>query len=140
MELNTVIIAGNLCKDPELKYLAGGTAICGFAIAVNKTYTANNEKKQEVTFLIVNTFGKTAENVSKYLTKGSGVIVEGSVEQSRWTDTAGNNKEKVRIVARKVNFMPKKQDKSMEEKIADEELIEAQTTNSIKPEDIDWAE
>jgi len=74
MNLNKVQIAGRLTRDPELRYLPNGTAICQIGVAVNRSW------KEEVTFVDVTLWGKTGENVSQYLKKGNPIYVEGRPE------------------------------------------------------------
>ena len=77
MSLNSVAIGGNLTKDPELKVTTTGKSVTGFSIANNQTYTKDGEKIQDVLFIEVSAWGKVGENVSQYLKKGDGVVVEG---------------------------------------------------------------
>lgn len=123
MELNNVTISGYLTRDTELKYSPSGTAVCSFAIGHNKTYVSNGEKVSEANFFYVNSFGKLAETVSTYLKKGSGVIVEGSLKQETLETNEGQKREKVRIIARKIHFMPRT-------KISNEEPTEEPTEES----------
>lgn len=110
MELNSVIISGNLVRDPELKWTPEQKAVCSFAIGHNKTRYADGEKDQEAHFFIVTCWDKTAELVAEHLKKGSGVVVEGSLRQDRWETQDGSKREKIKISARKVNFLPRKKD------------------------------
>lgn len=111
IQINTIIFAGNLVKDPELKYIPSGSAVCEFTIANNHTYTtANNEKKEEVSFVTVIVWGKIAENCAKYLTKGSGAIVEGRLKQQTWTTDSGDKRSRIKIIASKVTFTSKPKD------------------------------
>lgn len=88
---NKVILCGNLVRDPELKYTPKGTAICRIGLAVNRTWTdQGGEKKEEVTFVDCDSFGKTAETIQKYLTKGKPLLVEGQLKLDTWTDKATN--------------------------------------------------
>ena len=84
MSLNTVNIMGNLTKDPELRVTQAGKSVVTMSIANNRIYTQNGEKKQEVSYFDVVVWGQIAENCSKYLKKGHGVIVEGRLKQERW--------------------------------------------------------
>lgn len=107
MSLNSVNIMGNLTRDPEMKYTPSGKAVCALSIANNRVYSSNNEKVTEVSYFDVEVWGAPAENCAKYLTKGSGIIVEGRLKQDRW-EKDGKTQSKVRIVANSVHFMPKK--------------------------------
>lgn len=108
MSFNTVSIMGNLTRDPEFKYLASGKAVCSLSIATNRVFSRNGEKVSEVSYFDVEVWGLTAENCSKYLTKGKGVIVEGRLRQDRW-EKDGRVQSRVRITANAVHFLPKRQ-------------------------------
>jgi single-strand DNA-binding protein len=108
MSLNSVNIMGNLTRDPEMKYTPSGKAVCSLSIANNRVYTKNSEKVTEVSYFDVEVWGLAAENCSKYLTKGNGIIVEGRLRQDRW-EKDGKTQSRVRITANAVHFLPKKQ-------------------------------
>jgi len=83
MNLNNVSIMGNLTRDPEMRSLPSGKEVCSLSLANNRFYMKNGEKVSEVSFFDVDVWGITAENCSKYLTKGNGVIVEGRLRVLR---------------------------------------------------------
>jgi single-strand DNA-binding protein len=107
MSLNSVNIMGNLTRDPEMRYTPSGKAVCSLSIANNRVYTAKGEKVTEVSYFDVEVWGAAAENCVKYLTKGSGIIVEGRLKQDRW-EKDGKTQSRVRISANSVHFMPKR--------------------------------
>lgn len=107
MSLNNVSIMGNLTRDPEMKYTTSGRPVCNLSIANNRVFTRNGEKASEVSYFDVEVWGVVAENCSKYLSKGSGVIIEGRLKQDRW-ERDGKTQSRVRIVANNVHFMPRK--------------------------------
>ncbi len=109
MSLNSVNIMGNLTRDPELKYTPAGKSVCSLSIANNRIYTKNGEKVSEVSYFDVEVWGVVGENCAKYLTKGSGVIVEGRLKQDRW-EKDGKTQSRVRISANSVHFLAKKRD------------------------------
>lgn len=113
--MNSVCLIGNLTRDIELKYTPGGTAVANVSVAVNKTYTKDGEKVQEVSYFDVTVWAKSAENCEKYLSKGSKVAVTGELKQERWDDD-GTTKSRVKIVANRVEFLDskKKNDESGE--------------------------
>jgi len=111
MSLNTVNMMGNLTRDPEIRYTPAGKAVCNLSIANNRIYTKNGEKVQEVSFFDVEVWGAIAENCTKYLKKGSGIIVEGRLRQDRW-EKDGKTQSRVRIAANNIHFMPRKGDGS----------------------------
>jgi single-strand DNA-binding protein len=106
---NKVILLGNLTRDPEVRYTPSGTAVASFAIAVNRRYKQGEETKDEVSYIDIVVFGKTAENCGQYLNKGDAILVEGRLQQRRWDDKdSGQKRSKVEVVAQIVNFMPKR--------------------------------
>jgi single-strand DNA-binding protein len=108
ISFNKVILLGNLTRDPEVRYLPSGTAVASFAIAVNRRYKQGEETKDEVSYIDIVVFGKTAENCGQYLNKGDGVLVDGRLQQRRWETEDGQKRSKVEVVAQTVNFMPKR--------------------------------
>jgi len=141
MSLNSVNIMGNLTRDPEMKYTPSGKAVCSLSIANNRVYTKNAEKVTEVSYFDVEVWGQAAENCSKYLLKGSGIIVEGRLRQDRW-EKDGKTQIRVRITANAVHFLPKKQNNfaDAEPAASSERPIEAQSAAVSGPEDIAWEE
>jgi single-strand DNA-binding protein len=103
---NRVILAGNLTRDPETRFLPSGDAVTSFSIAVNSRYKAKstNEVKEEVSFFDISVFGKTAENCAEYLSKGRPVLVEGRLRQRSW-ETDGVKRSKIEVVADNVQFL-----------------------------------
>lgn len=104
---NKVILIGNLTRDPELRYTPRGTAIAKIGLAVNRIWTNEaGEKKEEVTFVDVDVFGRTAENVGQYLRKGRPVLIEGRLKLDQWDDKqTGQKKQKLGVVAEAVQFL-----------------------------------
>lgn len=104
---NKVILVGNLTRDPELRYTPKGTAIAKLGVAVNRTWTSETgEKKEETTFVDVDVFGRTAENVGQYLRKGSPLLVEGRLRLDTWEDKQTNQKRsKLSVVAETIQFL-----------------------------------
>ena len=85
---NRVILAGNLTRDPEIRYTSSGMAICKFGLAVNRKWkdSQTNEMKEEVTFVDVDAFGRQAEAIGQYLKKGRPILVEGRLKLDQWED------------------------------------------------------
>ena len=106
VSFNRVILAGNLTRDPETRFLPSGTAVTEFAIAVNSRYKskATNEFKEEVSFFDIVVFGKTGENCAEYLSKGRPVLVEGRLRQRSW-EKDGQKRSKIEILADNVQFL-----------------------------------
>ena len=104
---NKVILVGNLTRDPELRYTPKGTAIAKIGLAVNRTWKNEaGETKEEVTFVDVDVFGRTAENVGQYMRKGSPILIEGRLRLDTWDDKQTNQKRsKLGVVAETVQFL-----------------------------------
>ena len=91
--VNVVILAGNLCANPELKYTPAGTAVSTLRLAVNSQWRdAKGEKRERVLFIDVVAWGKQAENAAEYLEKGSKVLVEGELRMNEWEDRRDGRK------------------------------------------------
>ena len=104
---NKVILVGNLTRDPELRYTPKGTAIAKIGLAVNRVWTNEaGEKKEEVTFVDVDIFGRTAENVGQYMRKGRPILIEGRLKLDQWDDKqTGQKKSRMGVVAETVQFL-----------------------------------
>ncbi|HVY70493.1 MAG TPA: single-stranded DNA-binding protein [Verrucomicrobiae bacterium] len=104
---NKVILVGNLTRDPELRYTPKGTAIAKIGLAVNRVWrTETGEQKEEVTFVDVDVFGRTAENVGQYMRKGSPIMIEGRLRLDTWDDKqTGQKRSKLGVVAETVQFL-----------------------------------
>ena len=103
---------GNLTRDPELRYTPGGQAVCDIGIAINRKYTANGQDKEEVCFVDIVVWAKQAESCSKYLRKGSSVLVEGRLQYDTWEDKDGKKRSRLRVTAERVQFLSSKSDDS----------------------------
>ena len=105
--LNKVLLMGNLTRDPEVRYTPKGTAVTELGIAVNRIYSGENgEKREEVTFVDVTVWGRTAENVGEYLRKGRPVFIEGRLQLDSWEDKqSGQKRNKLKVVADNVQFL-----------------------------------
>ncbi len=110
---NKVILIGNLTKDPEIRYTPNGTAVASFRLAVNRRYKQGEEFKEEVCYIDIVVFGKQAENCGQYLNKGSGVIIEGRLQERRWDTEDGQKRSKHEVVAQTVRFLPKRQESAV---------------------------
>jgi single-strand DNA-binding protein len=104
--LNSILIEGNLVRDPELKYTQKGAAVCSFVLASNRFFKQDEEMQKEVSFFEITTWSRLAEVCGEYLKKGRGVRVVGRLKQDRWTSPEGQSRSKVSIVAEHVEFKP----------------------------------
>ena len=104
---NKVILAGNLTRDPELRYTPKGTAVARITLAVNRTYTAEGgEKKEEVSFVDIDVWGRQAEVISQYMKKGRPLLVEGRLKQDTWEDKNTKQKQsKLKVVLESFSFI-----------------------------------
>ena len=105
LEMNKVMLIGNLTRDPELSYLANGTALAKLGLAVNRRYKDRNGEYQEDTaFVDIDTWAKQAEFCSKYLQKGRRVYVEGRLKFDQWEAQDGSKRSKLGVTAERVTF------------------------------------
>ena len=108
MNLNKVFIIGNLTRDPELRALPSGTPVTSFGVATNRVWKDQQGQKQEdVQFHNIVVFGRQAEIVKQYLTKGKSVLIEGRIQTRNWDAPDGTKKSKTEIVAERVQFGPR---------------------------------
>ncbi len=101
------IITGNLTRDPELRSTPSGTSVCGFSVAVNRTYKdSNGEQKEDVSYIDCSAWGRLGEMISQYAKKGSAVLVSGRLDQRSWEDkNSGGRRSRVEIVVEDFNFL-----------------------------------
>jgi len=99
--LNKVLLLGNVTRDPEVRYTPKGSAVCDLGVGVNRSYkTDSGEQREEVTFVDVTLWGRTAEVASEYLKKGRPVFVEGRLQMDTWDDKqTGQKRTRLRVVA-----------------------------------------
>jgi single-strand DNA-binding protein len=111
---NKVICCGNLTRDPELRYTPKGMAIARISIAMNRKWKSElGEMKEEVTYVECDAFGKTAETIGQYLTKGRPILIEGRLKLDQWEDKQTNQKRsKLGVVIESFQFMGEGKGKS----------------------------
>ena len=106
MSFNKIIIIGNLGRDPELSYTPQGTAVCKFSVATNERRRDKAGEQQDITtWFRVTAWGKQAENISKYLSKGRKVYLEGRLHVEEWTDREGKPRQSLEVNASDVQFI-----------------------------------
>jgi single-strand DNA-binding protein len=105
--INRVFLAGNLTRDPQVRFLANEKAVAEFGLAINRKFKAGDGSlKEETTFVDIEVWGRTAELCSQYLTKGRGCFVEGRLKLDTWEDKKdGSKRSKLRVVADNVQFL-----------------------------------
>jgi single-strand DNA-binding protein len=105
---NKVILVGNLTRDPEVKYLPSGSAVSEIGLAVNRSWfdKQSNQRKEEVTFVDVTLWGRTAEIAGEYLSKGRSVLIEGRLQLDTWEDKqSGQKRSKLRVVGENMTML-----------------------------------
>ena len=107
---NKVILVGNLTRDIELRYSQGGMGIANTAIATSRKFTSNGEKKEEVCFVDITFFARSAEIANQYLRKGSKILVEGRLNFDQWVDQNGQKRSKHSVVVETMQMLDSKGD------------------------------
>jgi single-strand DNA-binding protein len=108
MMFNKVILVGNLTRDIELRYSQAGMGIANTAIATSRKYTSNGEKKEEVCFVDITFFARSAEIANQYLRKGSKILVEGRLNFDQWVDQNGQKRSKHSVVVETMQMLDNK--------------------------------
>ncbi|MBI4033712.1 single-stranded DNA-binding protein [Candidatus Saccharibacteria bacterium] len=102
---NQVVLMGNLTRDPELRTTPNGTSVCGFSLALNRSYKSADGEWQEATdFIDIVAWGALGERVAQYLSKGRAALVSGRLQQRQW-EQDGQKRSKVEVVANDVTFL-----------------------------------
>lgn len=102
---NKIVLVGHLTRDIELKYTQSGAVIGKSAIAVTRKYSTNGEKREEICFVDITFFGKSAEIANQYLTKGSKLLIEGVLKFEQWTDQNGQPRSKHSIAVESMEML-----------------------------------
>ena len=127
---NKSILIGNLCKDPELRYTPQGTAVVNITLAINRKYKSGEEMKEDVAFVSVVAWGKTAEIINQYCSKGSPLMVEGRIQTRSW-EKDGQKQYKTEVVVENMQFLsktePKKEQTTEEAWLSEDKNAESQS-------------
>lgn len=108
VSLNRVFLMGNLVRDPELRQIPNGTSVCDMKLAVNRFFTAQDgERRQDTCFVDIVAWRRQAETCAEFLKKGAPVFVEGRLDMDQWQDNDGKRHSRLRVVANRVNFLPR---------------------------------
>jgi single-strand DNA-binding protein len=103
---NKVILAGNLTRDPQMSYLPNQTPVVEIGLAVNRRWKSQDgQQKEETCFVDCRAYGRQAETMNQYLSKGRPVLVEGRLQYSQWEDQSGAKKNKLRVVIEQFQFL-----------------------------------
>lgn len=107
MNFNRVILGGYLTRDPEVHYTPKGTPIAKFGLAINRTWkTETGETKEEVTFVDIDAFGRSAEVISQYLKKGRPILIEGRLKLDQWDDKqTGQKRSRLGVALESFQFL-----------------------------------
>lgn len=105
--LNKVMLLGNLTRDPDLRYLPSGMAVCEMGLAVsNGRRVVNGQEQEDTCFVDIIVWSKQAETCKQYLTKGSSILLEGRLQLDTWEDrNGGGRRSRLRVVAERVQFL-----------------------------------
>ncbi len=112
---NKVILMGNLTRDPEVKFLPSGTAVANFGLAMNETYTdqQTGEKKESACFVDVEAWGRQAEIVGEYFSKGRPILVEGSLKYDSWEAEDGTKRNRLKVRLMRFQFVGRRDEDEM---------------------------
>jgi len=103
---NRVILMGNLTRDPELRYTPSGQAVADIRLAINRrTRTPSGERRESTVFVDVTAWGRQAEVINEYLSKGQPVFLEGRLALDEWTSQDGQRRSKLRVVLERFQFI-----------------------------------
>ena len=108
--VNKAILIGNLGKDPEVKYLPSGSAVCNFSVATSESWKdkQTGQQQEKTEWHNISMFGKLAEIAGEYLRKGSKVYLEGSIQTRKWQDKEGNDRYTTDIKANQMQMLDSK--------------------------------
>ena len=123
--MNKVQILGTITRDIDLQYAPSGTAIAKLGIAVNKRYTSNGEKKEEVSYFNCVAFGKTGENINQYFHKGSRILISGELHEDRW-EKDGQEQSRVSILIDGFDFIDRNNSSPQQKQAVKVETYNAQ--------------
>ncbi len=104
---NKVILLGNLTRDPQLSYTPNQTAVVDFGVATNRRWTGQDgSQREETCFVDCRAFGRMAENINKYFSKGKPIFLEGRLTFDSWTAQDGSKRSKLRVTVENFQFLP----------------------------------
>lgn len=132
---NKIILVGNLTRDIELRYLPSGTALANTAIATSHKYTSNGEKKEDVCFVDISFFGRSAEVANQYLKKGSKILVEGRLKHDTW-EKDGQRHSKHSVMVESMQMLGSKQESAKPPEVVYENVPKEQPQVDIDEEEI----
>lgn len=108
MNINVVVIGGNVVKDPEYK-IVGESCVASFSVAINRrSKDRAGNIKEDVDFIAVTAWGRNAEISRDYVRKGNPVVIEGQIRQERWTSDEGKQQSKTKVLAQRIQLVSRK--------------------------------
>lgn len=128
--MNKAFLIGRLTKTPELRYSDANTAICIFSIAIDRPYT-NKDGKKETDFINIKVFNKPAENVAKYVDKGSLVAIDGRIQTRNYEDKDGKRVYVTEVIAERVQFLNTKKAESEKEEPEETKVETSKLTDDV---------
>ena len=134
--MNQVQILGTITRDIELNYAPSGTAIAKVGIAVNKRYTSNGEKKEEVSYFNCVAFGKTGENINTYFQKGSRILISGELKEDRW-EKDGQKQSRISILIDGFDFIDKNNSSHQPKQAPKVEVVYGKQENKLLTNEFD---
>jgi len=105
---NRVVLVGNVTRDPEVRYIPSGTAVCDLGLAINDRIKRNDKWEDEVTFVDVTLWARTAEVAGEYLKKGSCVLIEGRLKLDTWETDDGAKRSKLKVIGERMQMLDRK--------------------------------
>ncbi len=111
---NKVVLVGNLTRDIELRYTQSGSAIANAAIATSRKFTQNGERKEEVCFIDITFFGRSAEVANQYLRRGSKILVEGRLKFDQWVAQDGSKRSKHSVIVETMQMLDSKSENAFD--------------------------
>lgn len=140
--MNKVVLLGRLTKKPELKETKSNKSVCDFSIAVNRNYT-NDDGEREADFINCQVWNKQAENLCKYMDKGSQLLVDGSLRVQSYDDDKGNKRYKTFVFVNGIEYLDTKKSESKkavveENKNPDQDFIDFGNEIELSDEDLGW--
>ena len=132
---NKIILVGNLTRDIEVRYTASNLAIGNTGIATNKKFKNQmGEEKEEVMFLDITFFGRTAEIANQYLKKGSKVLVDGRLKLDQWTDKSGQKRSKHSLVVESMKMLGGREEENFVGQLPTDHRGETMSSPKVIPE------
>lgn len=113
--LNKVMLIGYVGKDPDLRYIAGETAVTTFSLATTEKWTRNGKRESHTEWHHITAWNRLGKVCGEFLSKGSHVYVEGSIRTTKWQEENGTNRERKEIIAQRIDLLDRKNSKSPED-------------------------